>query len=62
VTELLTKKLSAEDAVAANDADTACKTYEDVTALLAQEAVPNRDPVMFGEFNDPVILTEPVKV
>jgi hypothetical protein len=36
----LTKKSSAEDAVAAYDADTACKTYEDVTAFSAQLEVP----------------------
>jgi hypothetical protein len=41
----LTKKLSADDAVAANDADTAFNIKDDVAALFAQLEVPNNDPV-----------------
>jgi len=50
----LIKKLSAEDAVAANDALTACKTKLAVVALSAQLAVPNREPVMLGALSEPV--------
>jgi len=45
----LIKKLSALEAVAAKEADTVNNACEDVTALLATDAVPNRLPV-----NDPV--------
>jgi hypothetical protein len=45
------------DAVLANEADTAFNIYDDVTALVAQDAVPNRDPVIpLDTFNDPVII------
>ena len=47
----------AEFAVLANEE---LKAYEAEVALFANEAVPNNDPVMLGEFNDPVIETLPV--
>ena len=64
----LTKKLSALDAVLANEAlvaidavaayeaDAAFRTYDAVVALLAQLEVPNREPVIDPNTpNDPVI-------
>ena len=64
----LIKKLSAEEAVAANEADTAFSTYEAVVAFCAQDAVPNKEPVILVAVKGPVIvelplmLNEPVTV
>jgi hypothetical protein len=45
------------EAVLANEADTAFNIYEDVSALVAQLAVPNRDPVIpLDTFKEPVII------
>ena len=46
----------------ANEADTACSIYEAVVALLAQLAVPNREPVKLVAVTLPLIPSEPVTV
>ena len=55
----LITKLSAEEAVAAKEALTAFSTKLAVVALSAHDEVPNRDPVILGAVNDPVILWLP---
>ena len=45
VASCLITKVSAEEAVDANEADTALRTKLAVVALSAQLEVPNRDPV-----------------
>ena len=53
----LITKLSADDAVAANDALTALSTNEAVVALSAQLEVPNKDPVIPADtLREPVII------
>lgn len=60
VSEFLTTKLSADDAVEANEADIELRTYDAVVALFDQLAVPNNEPVKLIAVTLPLTLTDPV--